>query len=79
MNWIENVINRSNIVQANSLYEQQLINKLIDVSYNLADEHNRGTILASFYDLAIAAVYYTYITNSGWMYCKNVLLECYLY
>lgn len=71
MNWIENVINRSNIVQANSLYEQQLINKLIDVSYNLADKHNRGTILASFYDLAIAAVYYTYITNSGWMYCKN--------
>lgn len=72
MNWIETIISRSSIVQANSHYEQELVNNLIDISYDyVGKDSNVGLILASFYDLAISAVYYTYITNSGWLYCKD--------
>lgn len=73
MNWIDSLIHRSYKATAISQSEQKLIDKLIDVAYIKSESEgkNLGLILAAFYDLAISAVYYSHITNSGWMYCKN--------
>ena len=72
MSWIDAIIRKSNIVRANNAKEQELVDALVNTSLNYADKSiETGIILASFYDLAISAVYYTYITNSGWIYCRN--------
>lgn len=72
MNWIERIINRSTSISTTNNEEQKLIEELVRYAFSLSKEgFSIGTLLAAFYDLAIAAVYYTNITNVGWLYCKD--------
>lgn len=72
MNWIDNIISKSKAVIPTCDEEQTLIDELVSIAFSKQMKTtDRGLLLASFYDLVVSAVYYTYITNSGWMYCKN--------
>lgn len=72
MNWIDELIHNSEIIRANHVPEQRLIDKMVGIAYSeVIPPKNRGLALAAFYDLAIAAAYYSCITNSGWIYCRN--------
>ena len=72
MNWIINMIKKSSPIIANNEFEKQLVTRLV----NKAKERQNGNlpfgiIMAAFYDLAISAVYYSNITNTGWLYCDE--------
>ena len=72
MSWIDEIIGKSTIVQPICPEEHMLVEKLINTAYStLTENYERGLVLASLYDLAIASVYYTNITNAGWMFCRN--------
>ncbi len=72
MNWIENMIKRSSPITANSELEEQLVIRLVDKAKERQNSgHPFGMIMAAFYDLAISTVYYSNITNSGWLYCDE--------
>lgn len=72
MSWIDTLINKSTLVQPVSSDEKIMVESLIKTAYSESlKDYQRGLVLASLYDLAIASVYYTHITNSGWMYCRN--------
>jgi hypothetical protein len=72
MNWIDNIIKKSSKIEAIEEQEQTLIDKLISTAINKqSKQYPLGILLAAFYDLAISAVYYSNITNSGWIYCKE--------
>ena len=71
-NWIENIIKKSSSVTANNTYEECLIARLVNIAKNQQTiDLPFGIKIAAFYDLAIAAVYYTNITNTGWLYCNE--------
>lgn len=73
MNWIESIIQNSEIVAPIHQRELDLVNQMVDIAFdsNLIKPCDRGLTMAAFYDLAIAATYYSCITNSGWLYCRN--------
>ena len=72
MNWIDELIKSSEPIAPNHKFEQSLIDALVDIAYSdKISDGKRGLTLAAFYDIAIAAVYYSNITSSDWMYCKN--------
>lgn len=72
MNWIESIIKRSSPISALNNEEQMLISELVRyAANNKGGKYSVGTMLAAFYDLTIAAVYYTNITSAGWLYCKH--------
>lgn len=72
MNWIDELIQDSSIITPNHIPEQRLIDKMVRIAYSdTIQREKRGLALAAFYDLAIAAAYYSCITNSGWIYCRN--------
>lgn len=73
MNWIDSLIYRSSKAFAISRPEDVLVEELVNTAYarSKTEGRNLGLMLAAFYDLAISAVYYSHITNSGWIYCKN--------
>lgn len=72
MNWIESLIRRSTPISAVNSEEQKLIEELVEIASNYrSNGYPIGTLLAAFYDLAIASVYYTNITSVGWLYCKH--------
>lgn len=72
MNWIESLINRSTPISAYNSAEDDFVKKLISKAISLSKERNDfGLIIAAFYDLAISSVYYTNITNTGWLYCNH--------
>jgi len=71
MNWIETLIKRSSPILPYNMEEGALINKLIHKAVNLSNENfDFGLVIAAFYDLVISSVYYTNITNTGWLYCN---------
>lgn len=72
MNWIEKIIKKSTPIGALNQEEKLLVSKLIDKAIELKGTSNFGfgLVLAAFYDLAISSVYYTNITNTGWLYCE---------
>lgn len=71
MNWIENLIRRSSPIEAYNAEENAFIEKLIDKAITIGNGRpDFGIIVAAFYDLAISSVYYTNITNTGWLYCN---------
>lgn len=70
MNWIENIIKKSTPIEAYSSKEDELVSVLLDVAKSENLNCSLGTKLAAFYDLAISSVYYTNITNTGWLYCN---------
>lgn len=70
MNWIENIIKKSTPIEAYSSKEDELISVLLNVAKSENLNCSLGTKLAAFYDLAISSVYYTNITNTGWLYCN---------
>lgn len=72
MNWIDDIVKKSSIIVPNCIEELQLVDKLIEIaeSPNFT-EYTFGEKLAAFYDLAISVVYYTNISNSGWLYCDD--------
>lgn len=71
MNWIETLIKKSSPISALNNAENSFIKKLIDKAISISsDNDNFGLVVAAFYDLAISSVYYTNITNSGWLYCN---------
>lgn len=71
MNWIETLIKKSTPISALNNAENSFIKKLIDKAISVSsDNDNFGLVVAAFYDLAISSVYYTNITNSGWLYCN---------
>ena len=71
MNWIDKILKKSTAIAAFNKEEDELIQKLIDKAIELHIKTNvdLGIIVAAFYDLAISSVYYTNITNTGWLYC----------
>lgn len=72
MNWIENLIRKSSPISASNIEEQRLVEDMVKyASEHRGGSHSVGNMLAAFYDLAIAAVYYTNVTSSGWLYCKH--------
>lgn len=72
MNWIESIIKKSSLISASNNEEQMLICELVQyAANNKSSRYSVGTMLAAFYDLTIAAVYYTNITSAGWLYCKH--------
>lgn len=72
MNWIENIIKKSAPIEANSALELQLVSKMVAIAKERhSQDYSYGMMLAAFYDLAISAVYYSNITNSGWLYCDE--------
>lgn len=70
MNWIENIVKKSTPIEAYSSKEDELVSVLLDVAKSENLKCSLGTKLAAFYDLAISSVYYTNITNTGWLYCN---------
>ena len=71
MNWIETLIRKSTPIQAYNAEEDTLIKRLIDKAITIGNGRpDFGIIVAAFYDLAISSVYYTNITNTGWLYCN---------
>ena len=72
MNWIDELIKNSEQIETNNKDEQSLIDMLVEIAYSSKIKiEDRGYTLAAFYDIAVAAAYYSYITSSGWLYCKN--------
>ena len=68
MNWIETLIRKSSPIAAYNNAEDTFIKNLIDKAISLsADTSDFGLVVAAFYDLAISSVYYTNITNTGWL------------
>lgn len=71
MNWIDKIIRKSSPIVAFNNSEQRLIQKLVSKARDISNnQYSLGNTLAAFYDLAISSVYYTNITNSGWIYCN---------
>ena len=71
MNWIETLIQKSSPITAYNAEEDVLIKNLIDKAISIGNETSDfGLVVAAFYDLAISSVYYTNITNTGWLYCN---------
>ncbi len=70
MNWIENIIEKSVAITAYSDKEDKLVSLLVDTAISDMNDYPLGIKLAAFYDLAISSVYYTNITNGGWLYCN---------
>lgn len=72
MNWIDNIISRSTPIVASCELEKKLIERLVRIaSERKRNDSSFGEMMAAFYDLAISAVYYSNITNSGWLYCNE--------
>ena len=72
MNWIENIIKKSSRIKADCIEEQRLVEDIVKyTSEHSGGKYSVGNMLAAFYDLTIAAVYYTNITSTGWLYCKH--------
>lgn len=70
MNWIEDIIKRSVTIVAYSDKEDELVSRLVTTAISDTNDYSLGIKLAAFYDLAISSVYYTNITNSGWLFCN---------
>ena len=71
MNWIDTLIQKSSPITAYNAEEDRFIKSLIDKAITIANgTSDFGLIVAAFYDLAISSVYYTNITNTGWLYCN---------
>lgn len=71
MNWIETLIRKSSPITAYNAEENILIKNLIDKAITIGKgTSDFGLVIAAFYDLAISSVYYTNITNTGWLYCN---------
>ncbi len=71
--WIEGMIEKSQPLDNISSIEKHLAELLIDTCYknkNLADG-DVGRLLASGFDLLVAAQYYSGILHNGWMYCPS--------
>jgi hypothetical protein len=70
--WIEDLIRKGTEIEPINAEEKKLVDKLVNYSFEKAnDENPLGILLASMYDLAISAVYYSRMTNSGWIYCDE--------
>ena len=72
MNWIESIIKKSTPIVPFNQLEKQLVSQMVNIALERRNgSYSLGIIIAAFYDLAISAVYYTNITNSGWLYCEE--------
>lgn len=73
MNWIDSIIQNSEVVTPLHQRELDLVNQMVDIAFDsdFINPCDRGLFLAAFYDMAIAAAYYSCITSSGWLYCRN--------
>lgn len=69
--WINNIISRSHSVEPICSMEIDLIKKSIAIASVGAPRFTFGQKIAAFYDLVISAVYYSNITNDGWLYCSG--------
>lgn len=68
--WIEKILQKSSPIVSDDPLEQELAELLVEIAW----EHEDGTIgpvLASAYDLLVAAEYYTALSHDGWMYCPK--------
>lgn len=70
-NWINNIISRSHSVEPICTTELDLIKKSIAIACKNDENFAFGQKIAAFYDLVISAVYYSNITNDGWLYCHG--------
>ena len=72
-NWIEDILDRCSTPEQSNSIENQLTDLLIENCYKKkADKSNNiGTLLASAFDLLVAAEYYGMVSHSGWLYCPN--------
>ena len=72
MNWIDSLIKKSSPIAAYNSEEEAMVKAMIDKAIYLGTKNSDfGLIIAAFYDLAIASVYYTNLTNTGWLYCNK--------
>lgn len=70
--WIDNILSRCSKVEQNNSFERQLSDLLIEKCLKYADgSGNLGVLLASAFDLLVAAEYYGMVSHSGWLYCPH--------
>lgn len=71
MDWIDGIVRKSKKITG-APKEIRLIETLLDyISANPQSSIPKNVQIAAAYDLGIAAVYYSNITNSGWLYCND--------
>jgi hypothetical protein len=71
-NWINEILNKCSTLEQNNSLENQLIDLLIKKCYKKTGCNvDLGILLASAFDLLVAAEYYGMVSHSGWLYCPN--------
>ncbi len=72
-NWIKSILSKSRQIIVENDSERQLIQRLIDYSYEYANQTGNGVgkYLAASFDLVVAADYYSAITHTKWLYCPG--------
>ena len=71
--WIEKTLEKNSPIVPDDPLEQILANLLVKVSWEHEElvQETLGTVLASAYDLLVAAEYYTALSHNGWLYCPT--------
>lgn len=71
--WIEEILQKSSPVVPDNPLEQVLAELLVEISWEQEEmaKSTLGTVLASAYDLLVAAEYYTALSHDGWIYCPT--------
>lgn len=73
MNWIDKIVAKSSRIEPICKDELQLVDRLIELAESSKySSFSLGEKLAAFYDLAISVVYYTNVSNGGWLYCDDI-------
>ncbi|MEW6355492.1 MAG: hypothetical protein AB1696_04140 [Planctomycetota bacterium] len=71
--WIEDVIQKSKSVDPESELEGELVHLLVKMCYEnkQISPNGVGQLLASAFDLLVAAQYYSALSHAGWLYCPR--------
>lgn len=69
--WIEKTMTQCKPIEPENPVEEELAKLLVELSYSNKDLYPKSTgrILASAFDLLVAARYYGAVSHTGWFYC----------
>lgn len=71
--WIDEKLNMGKPVKSENDFEKNLADLLVDICYRNHKNFNLpvGILLASAFDLLVAAQYYSHLPHKGWQYCPS--------